>query len=77
MVACTIQLISEATDQQAYAVSALWRALEKDTADKQPLTQVSTWCIGEYGDLLLYGPHPEDSDPPLNVIVNLIQILIY
>ena len=68
VVACTIQLISETQPQQVYAVSALWRALEKDTADKQPLTQVATWCIGEYGDLLLYGPHPEDADAPVNVI---------
>lgn len=67
VVACTIQLISETQSQQAYAVSALWRALEKDTFDKQPLTQVATWCIGEYGDLLLYGPYPEDSDAPTNV----------
>lgn len=67
MVACTIQLISETQSQQSYAVSALWRALEKDTSDKQPLAQVATWCIGEYGDLLLYGPPLEDIDAPVNV----------
>lgn len=67
MVACTIQLISETQSQQSYAVSALWKALEKDTSDKQPLAQVATWCIGEYGDLLLYGPPLEDIDTPINV----------
>ncbi|KAL7293109.1 hypothetical protein TKK_0013263 [Trichogramma kaykai] len=67
VVACTIQLISETQSQQVYAVSALWRALEEDTYDKQPLTQVATWCIGEYGDLMLYGPHPDDADAPVNL----------
>lgn len=67
VVACTIQLISETQAQQNYAVGALWRALEKDTADKQPLAQVATWCIGEYGDLLLYGPPLEDAETPVDV----------
>ncbi|XP_016837777.1 AP-1 complex subunit gamma-1 isoform X4 [Nasonia vitripennis] len=81
VVACTIQLISETESQQVYAVSALWRALEKDTYDKQPLTQVATWCIGEYGDLLLYGPHPEDSDAPVNLtedeVIDVYQRLLW
>lgn len=70
VVACTIQLISETQSQQGYAVSALWRALEKDTSDKQPLAQVATWCIGEYGDLLLYSPPSEDADAPVNLTEN-------
>lgn len=70
VVACTIQLISETQIQQNYAVGALWQALEKDTADKQPLAQVATWCIGEYGDLLLYGPPLEDAETPINVGFN-------
>lgn len=70
VVACTIQLISETQPQQGYAVNALWHALERDTFDKQPLAQVATWCIGEYGDLLLYGPPPEDMEAPVNVNIN-------
>lgn len=31
----------------------LWLALEKDTGDRQPLAQVATWAIGEYGESLL------------------------
>uniref|UniRef100_A0A8D8S5N1 AP-1 complex subunit gamma n=1 Tax=Cacopsylla melanoneura TaxID=428564 RepID=A0A8D8S5N1_9HEMI len=53
VVSSTIQLISESGTQHAYIVGELWTALSKDTAQRQPLTQVATWCIGEYGDLLL------------------------
>lgn len=56
VVSCTIQLISETTSQQGYMAQQLWTALEQDNADRQPLTQVATWCIGEYGDMLLYSP---------------------
>ncbi|XP_024868554.1 AP-1 complex subunit gamma-1 isoform X7 [Temnothorax curvispinosus] len=81
VVACTIQLISETQPQQGYAVGALWRALEKDTSDKQPLAQVATWCIGEYGDLLLYGPPSEDAETPVNLtedeIIDVYQRLLW
>ncbi|XP_043508454.1 AP-1 complex subunit gamma-1 isoform X3 [Frieseomelitta varia] len=81
VVACTIQLISETQSQQSYAVSALWRALEKDTSDKQPLAQVATWCIGEYGDLLLYGPPSEDIDTPVDLtedeVIDVYQRLLW
>lgn len=81
VVACTIQLISETQAQQGFAVSALWKALEKDTSDKQPLAQVATWCIGEYGDLLLYGPPIEDADVPINLtedeVIDVYQRLLW
>ncbi|XP_076378408.1 adaptor protein complex 1, gamma subunit isoform X8 [Megalopta genalis] len=81
VVACTIQLISETQAQQGYAVSALWKALEKDTFDKQPLAQVATWCIGEYGDLLLYGPPTEDAEAPVNLtedeVIDVYQRLLW
>lgn len=53
VVSCTIQLLVANPSQQEYMVPQLWSALESDTADRQPLTQVATWCIGEFGDLLL------------------------
>ncbi|XP_044003373.1 AP-1 complex subunit gamma-1 isoform X3 [Aphidius gifuensis] len=82
VVACTIQLISETQAQQSYAVYALWQALENDTFDKQPLTQVATWCIGEYGDLLLYGTPPDDIDKrPINLteddVIDVYQKLLW
>lgn len=66
VVSCTIQLISESTSQQTYIVAQLWQALERDTSDRQPLTQIATWCIGEYGDLLLYH-QPEDDENSVQV----------
>ncbi|XP_018915804.2 AP-1 complex subunit gamma-1 isoform X3 [Bemisia tabaci] len=53
VISCTIQLLSESTDQQGYMARELWLALEKDTGDRQPLAQVATWAIGEYGESLL------------------------
>ena len=73
VVSCTIQLVSESTAQQGYIVVQLWHALESDTMDRQPLTQVATWCIGEYGDLLLYGP-PGSEDNHIRVRVSSERI---
>ena len=53
----TIQLVSDSSDLQAYVVHEAWKAI-RDTdncTEKQPLTQVSCWCIGEYGSGLLNG----------------------
>jgi AP-1 complex subunit gamma-1 len=54
----TIQLVSaEATDLHPYIVREAWQAIRQteNCSDKQPLTQVSCWCIGEYGAHLLDG----------------------
>lgn len=54
----TIQLVSaEASDLHPYIVHEAWKAL-RDTevsSEKQPLVQVSCWCIGEYGTFLFDG----------------------
>ncbi|XP_043351880.1 AP-1 complex subunit gamma-like 2 isoform X2 [Dermochelys coriacea] len=47
-----IQLIVEAGELHPYIVRRLYGALARDIS-QQPLVQVATWCIGEYGDLLL------------------------
>ena len=53
----TIQLVSDAPDLQAYAVHEAWKAIRdtENCTEKQPLTQVSCWCIGGYGAHLLNG----------------------
>ncbi|XP_053638780.1 AP-1 complex subunit gamma-1 isoform X2 [Cherax quadricarinatus] len=55
VVSSTIQLISETRTEQAYAVGELWRHLSIAQMEYQPMIQVATWCIGEFGDLLLSG----------------------
>lgn len=53
----TIQLVSQTPDQQPYVVHETWKAIRdtENCSEKQPLTQVSCWCIGEYGAALLDG----------------------
>lgn len=53
----TIQLVSESADLQPYVVHESWKAIRdtQNCTEKQPLTQVSCWCIGEYGAALLNG----------------------
>jgi len=47
-----IQLISEKTSLHAYAVKQVWKHLDDELSNKQPLVQVAMWTIGEYADLL-------------------------
>lgn len=49
MVTVTIQLIAETASLHAYSVQQLFRAMQTSYA-QQPLVQVASWCIGEYGD---------------------------
>ena len=44
----TIQLVSESTELQPYVVHETWKAIRdtENCTEKQPLTQVSCWCIG-------------------------------
>ncbi|XP_060528822.1 AP-1 complex subunit gamma-1 isoform X1 [Cylas formicarius] len=61
VIVSTIQLISESTDQQSYMTHQLYKALAEDLQNRQPLTQVAVWAIGEYGDLLLQTCNNEES----------------
>lgn len=77
VVSCTIQLVSESADQQGYVSAQLWRALEQDTLDRQPLTQVATWCIGEYGDALLYSDVSISDDPSDIIKVSVFIVFCF
>jgi len=50
----TIQLISESIQFQKYAVHLAWQSVQttEHCSEFQPMTQVSCWCIGEYGNHL-------------------------
>lgn len=65
VVSSTIQLISSSPSiEQNYVTTKLWDSLQvpNNSEDKQPLLQVAVWCMGEYGDLLLYGEYKSDSE---------------
>ncbi|XP_072024422.1 LOW QUALITY PROTEIN: AP-1 complex subunit gamma-1-like [Amphiura filiformis] len=63
-VSSLIQMISETGSLQAYIVQQLYKAL-KDDISQQPLAQVSLWCIGEFGDMLVAGV--VDEEEPIQV----------
>ncbi|XP_029464110.1 AP-1 complex subunit gamma-1 isoform X1 [Rhinatrema bivittatum] len=54
-----IQLITNSTEMHAYTVQKLYKAILDDIS-QQPLVQVSSWCMGEYGDLLISGQCEEE-----------------
>ncbi|XP_065516529.1 AP-1 complex subunit gamma-1-like isoform X2 [Lathamus discolor] len=59
-----IQLITNSVEMHAYTVQRLYKAILGDYS-QQPLVQVASWCIGEYGDLLVAGQCEEE--PPIQV----------
>lgn len=70
MISCLIQLVQEASNLHAYTVQQLYRAMSADIS-QQPLLQVATWCIGEFGDQLFTAT--SDDDEPVQVCTNTVQ----
>uniref|UniRef100_A0A8D0CXQ2 AP-1 complex subunit gamma n=1 Tax=Sander lucioperca TaxID=283035 RepID=A0A8D0CXQ2_SANLU len=72
-----IQLITNSVEMHAYTVQRLYKALLDDIS-QQPLVQVASWCIGEYGDLLVSGQCEEEEpiqvteDEVLDVLEGLL-----
>uniref|UniRef100_A0A8C7X4V3 Adaptor related protein complex 1 subunit gamma 1 n=1 Tax=Oryzias sinensis TaxID=183150 RepID=A0A8C7X4V3_9TELE len=72
-----IQLITNSVEMHAYTVQRLYKALLDDIS-QQPLVQVASWCIGEYGDLLISGQCEEEEpiqvteDEVLDVLEGLL-----
>ncbi|XP_023646476.1 AP-1 complex subunit gamma-1 isoform X2 [Paramormyrops kingsleyae] len=72
-----IQLITNSVEIHSYTVQRLYKALLDDIS-QQPLVQVSSWCIGEYGDLLVSGQCEEEEpiqvteDEVLDVLEGLL-----
>jgi AP-1 complex subunit gamma-1 len=62
MVSVLIQLVQETSALHTYTVQQLYRALCNDIS-QQPLVQVASWCVGEYGDLLFSMAGLEDEEP--------------
>ena len=74
-----IRLIATTPDQQTYAVQKLYASLKADVT-QEALTLAGTWCIGEYGDLLLRGGSYEEEELVKEVhesdIVDLYQTIL-
>ncbi|CAH2294471.1 AP-1 complex subunit gamma-1 isoform X1 [Pelobates cultripes] len=73
-----IHLIRGASELHAYIVQKLYKAVREDIG-QQPLVQVASWCIGEYGELLLLGSCEEEEplqvteDEVLDVLEGILQ----
>ncbi|XP_075241628.1 AP-1 complex subunit gamma-1-like [Convolutriloba macropyga] len=54
LVSSMVHFVSQTPQLHAHAVRKFYKALlEENVIEHQPLIQVSSWCIGEFGDLLL------------------------
>ncbi|XP_078501037.1 AP-1 complex subunit gamma-like 2 isoform X2 [Lissotriton helveticus] len=73
-----IHLISCASELHGYTVLKLYAAIQDDIS-QQPLVQVASWCIGEYGDQLLQGtceeaePVEVSEDDVLDLLERVLQ----
>uniref|UniRef100_A0A7N6BXR2 GAE domain-containing protein n=1 Tax=Anabas testudineus TaxID=64144 RepID=A0A7N6BXR2_ANATE len=69
-----IQLITNSVEMHAYTVQRLYKALLDDIS-QQPLVQVASWCIGEYGDLLVSG-QCEEEEPIQDEVLDVLEGLL-
>ncbi|XP_069490046.1 AP-1 complex subunit gamma-like 2 isoform X2 [Ambystoma mexicanum] len=73
-----IHLISSTSELHGYTVQKLYSAIQDDIS-QQPLVQVASWCIGEYGDQLLQGtceeaePIQVSEDDVLDLLEKVLQ----
>ncbi|MEE6500350.1 hypothetical protein FKM82_003749 [Ascaphus truei] len=72
-----IQLITNSSEMHEYTVQKLYKAIADDIS-QQPLVQVCSWCIGEYGDLLVSGQCEEEE--PIQVtedeVLDLLESIL-
>lgn len=77
VVSILIQLIAGTSNLHTYTVYQLYKATGADIV-QQPLVQVASWCIGEYGDLLVNGQCDEEEQ--LNVkeeeVVSILEKIL-
>uniref|UniRef100_A0A914YBV1 AP-1 complex subunit gamma n=1 Tax=Panagrolaimus superbus TaxID=310955 RepID=A0A914YBV1_9BILA len=51
VVSCMIQHISATEELRSVAVAELYKAMQGDVTNAQPLLQIAFWCIGEFGEI--------------------------
>lgn len=64
IVSVLIQLIASTNQLHSYTVRQLLFAMKEDNS-QQPLCQVASWCVGEYGEQLLQPPPEDDEHGPV------------
>lgn len=74
VVSSLVQLIAQNPDLHGYATLHLFNAL-CEAMTQQPLVQVASWSIGEYGDLLVSGVRDLDSVRPPPTESDVIAVL--
>ncbi|XP_053401363.1 AP-1 complex subunit gamma-1-like isoform X2 [Mercenaria mercenaria] len=74
IVSIVIQLIASANQLHSYTVRQLFFLMKEDNS-QQPLCQVASWCVGEYGEQLLLPPSEEDDLGPVKEedVVKVLQ----
>ena len=70
LVSTIIAMISENTEEHVYSVQRLYQALNEDIS-QHSLSQIATWTIGEFGDLLVTAPIEIEGDT-LDVSVHVM-----
>eukprot|EP00123_Amoebidium_parasiticum_P012218 comp21200_c0_seq1/m.28801 comp21200_c0_seq1/g.28801 ORF comp21200_c0_seq1/g.28801 comp21200_c0_seq1/m.28801 type:complete len:832 (-) comp21200_c0_seq1:376-2871(-) len=73
LVSSVICMITQAPELHAYVTQRLYVALQ-DNISQQPTVQIASWCIGEYGDLLVGGA-VEEEEPVEVSEVDVIDLL--
>jgi AP-1 complex subunit gamma-1 len=76
IVSSLIGIISSSPDLHGYTAQQLYKMIRHDIT-QQPLVQVASWTLGEFGDLFVNGQYQRtDDEENLQVDKNLYKIKI-
>ncbi|CAF1202681.1 unnamed protein product [Rotaria sp. Silwood1] len=80
IVSSLIGIISSSPDLHGYTAQQLYKIIRHDIT-QQPLVQVASWTLGEFGDLFVSGQYqPSDDDDNIQVtedeIVNILEKIL-
>jgi AP-1 complex subunit gamma-1 len=71
-----VVVISNASELQGYTVRALYRVFQAWDG-QESLGQVTIWCIGEYGEMLVDHLNEVEGEEPLTVSSGSYPILFF
>lgn len=61
IVSSLIGIISSAPELHGYTAAQLYKLIREDI-NQQPLVQVASWTLGEFGDLFVNGQYQQPND---------------